>query len=70
MADMEVAHEYSSKCLTTITQENNKNHCENHDDIKREHQKTLDELRSLKLSTELLWLEVNTNIAPECKQFI
>jgi hypothetical protein len=51
MTDMEVAHEYSSKCLNKITQENSKNHCENCDKIKREHQKTLDELRSVKLST-------------------
>jgi ribosome maturation factor RimP len=49
MSDVEVAHEYSSKCLTTITQKNNKNDCENCEKIKREHQKTLDKLRSVKL---------------------
>jgi hypothetical protein len=70
MADTEVAHEYSSKCLTKITQENNKNRCENCDKMKREHQKTLDELRSVKLSTELLWAEGNINITSEPKQFI
>jgi hypothetical protein len=69
MADMEVAHEYSSKCLTKFTQENNKNHCEICDKIKREHQKTLDELLSLKLNTGFLWAEVNTNIASESEQF-
>ena len=58
---MEVAHEYSSKCLTKITQENNKSHCESCDKMG----KTLDELKSVKLSTELLWAEVNTNIASE-----
>jgi len=68
MTDMEVAHEYSSKCLNKITQENNKNRCENCDRIKREHQKTLDEFRSVKLV--LLWAEFNTNIASESKQFI
>jgi hypothetical protein len=52
-----------------ITQESNKSHCENCDKIKMEHQKTLDELKSVKLSTELLWAEVNTNIASESKQF-
>jgi len=62
---MEVAHEYSSKCLNKITQENSKNHCENCDKVKREHQNTLDELRSVKLST---FMGRNTNVASESKQ--
>lgn len=37
MADMKVAHEYISKYLTKITQENNKKHFEKCDKIKREH---------------------------------
>jgi len=49
---MEVAHEYSSKCLTKITQENNKNRCEDCDGGgKGNVKKTCDELRSVKLST-------------------
>lgn len=54
MAYMEVAHEYISKYLTKITQENNKNCCENCDKIKWEHQKSLDDLRSVQYGTELL----------------
>lgn len=39
------------------------------DKIKKEHWKTLDNLRSVQFGTELLLAEVNTNIASESKQF-